>query len=133
MTLWNTAGRSRPSRVRMYQWKLDETAVVTLDANGAGTVQLSPQGAREKWTINFVAVTMTNTVPNSAKTAQMILYRSAPVPAYQLAGTYNAGLDADSQSVYVLNMSEPVVFAFSAGDPGSIGHVHIEGIRYVWE
>jgi len=132
MTLWNTGGRKIP-RVRMYQWKLDERAQVTLDANGSGQVQLSPQGAREKWTITFVASTMTNTIPASQNVAQMVLYRSAPVPGNQLAGTYDASLDADSQSTYVLNMSEPVVFVFSGGDPGSIGHIHIEGTRFVWE
>lgn len=133
MTLWNTGGRSRATRVKMYQWKLDERAQVTLDASGNGTVQLSPQGARERWTINFVASTMTNTVPNSTNVASMVLYRSAAMPGNQLAGTYDASQDADSQSTYVLNMSEPVVFKFTGGDPGSIGNVHIEGTRYVWE
>lgn len=133
MSLWNSGPSRKQSRVRMYQWKLDETARVTLDASGNGTVQLSPQGARERWTIDFVASTVTNTVPNSQLVAQMVLYRSSATPGNQLAGTYNASLDADSQSQYVLNMSEPVVFVFSGGDPGSIGNVHIEGTRYVWE
>jgi hypothetical protein len=131
MTLWNP--NSRRSKVRQYQWKLDSTATVTLDASGNGSVQLAPGGAREKWTLNYVSVTMTNTIPNSVNVAQMVLYRSSAQPGNQLSGTSFANMDADSQSVYVLNMGEPVVFVFSGGDPASVGHVHIEGIRYVWE
>lgn len=134
MGLWDKrASTGTAPKVKQYQWKLDERATVTLDSSGAGSVQLSPQGARERWTINFVAVTMTNTIPSSINVAQMVIYRSAAVPGNQLAGTYDASLDADSQSVYNLNMSEPVVFVFSGGDPASVGHIHIEGIRYVWE
>lgn len=134
MSLWDV-GRSgtRSPKVRQYQWKLDERLFVTIDANGNGSGQLSPQGARERWTINFVAVTVTGTPPTSQLVPQMVLYRSAAVPGNQLAGTYNASLDADTQGVYNLNMSEPILFVFSGGFPGSVGNVHIEGIRYVWE
>jgi hypothetical protein len=132
MTLWNT-GPSRSQRTKQYQWKLDQTGSVTLDANGNGQFQLAPGGAREKWTINYVSVTMTNTIPNSVKVAQMVMYRSSAQPGNQLSGTSFANMDADSQSVYAFNMGEPAVFLFSGGDPGSIGTVHIEGIRYVWE
>jgi len=131
MSLWNTQPKAQ--KVHQYQWKLEETAVVTLGATGAGQVQLAPGGAREKWTINYVSVSMTNTIPNSVNVAQMVLYRSSAQPGNQLSGTSFANMDADSQSVYVLNMGEPVVFVFTGGDPASIGHVHIEGIRYVWE
>jgi len=104
-----------------------------LDATGAGQAQLNPQGARERWTVNFIGVNMTNTIPASLLVPTMIVYRAAAVPGNQLGGTFSALLDNDSTDMYVLNMSEGMVFVFSGGDPASIGNVHIEGIRYVWE
>jgi hypothetical protein len=135
MGLWD-AGRTggfKPAKVQQYQWKLDERNSVTLDGNGNGSIQFSPQGAREKWLINFIAVSTTNVSPNSTKVPTMIMYRSAAVPGNQLAGTYNALLDADTTVQYQLNMNEPVVCVFSGGDPASVGNIHLEGIRYVWE
>jgi hypothetical protein len=109
------------------------TATVTLDANGYATTQLAPGGAREKWTINFIAVNTTSPISNSVNVPQMIMYRSAAVPGNQLGGTYSANLDTDSADLYKLNMNEPVVFVWSGGDPASVGTVHIEGFRSVWE
>jgi hypothetical protein len=63
----------------------------------------------------------------------MIMYRSCAVPGNQLGGTFAATMDSDSADTYILNMNEPIVFVFTGGDPGSVGNIHIEGIRYVWE
>lgn len=125
--------RTKIPKVHEYQWKLDQTATVTLSATGAASTQLSPPGAREKWTVNFVAVNTTTTILNSTNVPTMIMYRSAAVPGNQLGGTFSANMDTDSSDVYVLNMNEPIVFVWSGGDPGAVGQVHIEGIRYVWE
>lgn len=108
------------------------TASVVLDSTGAATTQLSPQGARERWTVNFIAVN-TTAIPNSHNVPQMIIYRSAAVAGNQLGGTFSANMDTDSTDIYELNMSEPLVFVWSGGDVGTSGTVHIEGIRHVWE
>lgn len=132
MGLWDQRATRIP-KVREYQWKLDMTANVTLDATGAATTQLSPGGAREKWTVNFVAVNTTAASPNSTNVPTMIMYRSAAVPGNQLGGTFSANMDTDSTDTYALNMNEPIVFVWTGGDPGALGKVHIEGIRHVWE
>jgi hypothetical protein len=132
MGLWDQRATKIP-KVREYQWKLDQTGIVTLDATGAGTTQLSPGGAREKWTVNFVAVNTTVVTPNSTNVPTMIMYRSAAVAGNQLGGTFSANMDTDSTDTYALNMNEPIVFVWSGGDPGAVGKVHIEGIRHVWE
>lgn len=133
MGIWAQSNTPKVPRTHQYQWKLDETAVVVLDSNGAATTQLSPGGAREKWTINFIAVNVQSPIPNSILVPTMIMYRSCAVPGNQLGGTFAATMDSDSTDTYVLNMNEPIVFAFTGGDPASTGSVHIEGIRYVWE
>jgi hypothetical protein len=132
MGLWDQRATRIP-KVHAYQWKLDLTANVTLDATGGATTQLSPGGAREKWTVNFVAVNTTSPIPNSTNVPTMIMYRSAAVAGNQLGGTFSANMDTDSTDVYALNMNEPIVFVWTGGDPGAVGKVHIEGIRYVWE
>lgn len=123
--------RRRPRKLTHYQWKLDETQSVTFDANGAGTVTFSPGGARERWVINFIAVSVAQQDPTSTAVPQMLLYRSAAVPGNQLSGTYSAVLDS-STVVYALNMNEPIVGAFTGGDANDIGTIHIEGVRHVW-
>lgn len=137
MSIWGirrgNAGSGQYPKVKQYNYKLDERLIMTFDANGNATGQLSPGGARERWQVTFVSVSVTNIPTNSFKVPTLIMYRSAAVPGNQLGGTYTGTLDADSQSVYDLNMNEPIVFVFSGGDVGSIGNVHIEGIRYVWE
>lgn len=131
MTLWSNRKVKIP-RTREYQWKLDESGTTILDSNGAGTIQFAPGGAREKWSINFVAVNCQ--IPDdSYLVPTMILYRASAVPGNQLGGTFSATMDADSTTVYNLNMNEPVVCVFSNGPPGAQAYVHIEGIRYVWE
>lgn len=132
MGIWDNKS-IKPARTQAYQWKLDQLATVILNAAGAASTQLSPGGAREKWTINFVAVNTTTTILNSTNVPTMIMYRSAAVPGNQLGGTFSANMDTDSSDVYALNMNEPIVFVWSGGDPGAIGTVHIEGTRYVWE
>lgn len=121
----------RRARLRHYQWKLDERRSVVLDANGAGILTLSPGGAREKWVVSFITVNTTNIPAQSVNVPSLVIYRSAAVPGNQLGGTFNAILDTTTD-VFELAMNEPIVFAFSLGDPGSIGNVHIEGTRHVW-
>lgn len=121
----------RTRKLKHYQWKLDETARVTLDINGSGIVQLSPGGARERWVINFITVN-TNGIPNnSINVPQLLMYRSAAVPGNQLGGTTNALLDTTTD-VFELNMNEPIVFVISGGELNAVTTVHIEGIRHVW-
>lgn len=115
---------------RKYTWKLDERGSIVFDGNGRGVITLAPGGARERWKIEFVAVNATQLGTLAIPT--MIMYRSAAVLGNQLSGTYVATLDS-STDTYLLNMNEPVVFEFTGGDPGAVGSVHIEGLRYVWE
>lgn len=112
-----------------YTWKLDERGICSFDANGSGTVTLSPGGARERWEIHFTSVSATQLTPTKVPT--MVVYRSSPVPGNQLGGTTSAISDANTDPI-MLNMNEPIVFVFSGGDPGAVGTIHIEGLRYVW-
>ncbi len=123
--------RRRLNKLTHYRWKLDETARVALNVNGDGVVQLSPGGARERWTINFITVS-TSGIPNtSINVPTMIMYRASAVPGNQLGGTTNALLDTTTD-VFELNMNEPIVFVITGGLVGAVTTVHIEGIRHVW-
>lgn len=131
MNMYRQRGGGRRPRIRHYEWKLDERLSLTLDANGFARGQLAPGGARERWVITFINVVTTNIPALSTKVPQLVLYRASAVPGNQLGGTFNAILDSTTDH-YELNMNEPLVFEFSLGDAGSIGNIHIEGIRHVW-
>lgn len=122
-----------PSRrgVFRHEYALQEQRSVTLDDDGAGTIIFFPGGARERWLISLVNVTCTQLTTINVPT--MIMYRSAPVPAYQIGGTYTATLDSDSSDRFLLNMNELVYCVFTGGDPTAVGTVRLEGTRYVWE
>lgn len=121
----------RQSRIQHYEWKLDERLALTLNVNGFAQGQLAPGGARERWVINFINVVTTNIPAASTKVPQLVIYRSSAVPGNQLGGTFNAILDSTTD-IYELNMNEALVFEFTQGDSGSVGNIHIEGIRHVW-
>lgn len=123
--------RAQRSRIRHYEWKLDERLAITLDSNGYGIGQLAPGGARERWSVTFINVVTTNIPALSVKVPQLVIYRGSAVPGNQLGGTFNAVLDSTTD-LYELNMNEPLVFEFTLGDVGSIGNIHIEGVRHVW-
>lgn len=112
-----------------YVWKLDERGTCIFDTNGTGTVTLAPGGARERWEIHFTAVSATVLTPTNVPI--MVMYRSSAVPGNQLGGTSSAISDANTDPI-PLNMNEPIVYVFSGGDPGAVGTIHIEGLRYVW-
>lgn len=120
---------TRRTVARKNVWKLDERGSVVFDVNGRGVITLAPGGARERWKIEFVAVNAST--PTTLKVPSMVMYRSAPVSGNQLAGTFTGTMDSSTDE-YLLNMNEPVVFEFTGGDPGAVGSVHIEGLRYVW-
>lgn len=121
----------RRTRLRHYQWKLDERRSVTLDASGNGTITIAPGGARERWEINLITVNTTNVPALSTNVPSLVIYRAAAIPGNQLGGTFNALLDTNTDE-FLLNMNEGMVFVFSLGDVGSLGTVHIEGVRHVW-
>jgi hypothetical protein len=118
-------------RVHKFTWSLQEQATCTLDSLGNGQIRMSPGGARERWLVTLVNVTCTQLTTINVPTMKM--YRSSPVPQYQIGGTFTATLDTDSTDQFLFNMNEDLYFVFTGGDPGAIGSIRIEGTRYVWE
>ena len=119
--------RKRPIK---YTWDLNETGSVTLDANGNGTFQLVPGGARERW-----LVTLINTVVQQTTIAVPTLrvYRGSAQPINLLGGTFTGNLDSNSTDQWLLNMNEGLVFQYTGGSLGDVATARIEGTRYVWD
>lgn len=115
-----------------YTWALYENRQATFDASGNATIIMFPGTGRERWVISLINISATSIV-NSTLVPIMTMYRSAPVAAYRLGGSYNGLGDTNSSDTILLNMNEPIYFVWTGGDPGETCTVRVEGTRYVWE
>lgn len=119
-------------KVKQYVWMLYDNRNVTLDGNGDGTIIFFPQSARERWLMTFINISCTSDV-GSTLVPTMTMYRSAPVPAYRIGGSYNGLGDTNSTDQILLSMNELLYMVWTGGDPGAVATARIEGSRYVWE
>lgn len=96
--------------------QLHDSASVTLDANGYGTVRLGPGRHGVRWTIRRITVqTSTDTLVPIAK-----VYRGLPGAAAFVSGTFVGSFDADDALNQELDHGEFLTVEWSGGDAGAV-------------
>ena len=107
---------------------LNTSGSVTLNASGAGTVQLGPQAA-ETWQLASAGVTVPSASLSSPPT--IIIYAgSSPTPGYFVDGSYNGQLNNTGKVSGITIFPGQAVFAvFSGGTPGNIATLSVFGTR----
>ncbi len=107
---------------------LNTSGSVTLNASGAGTVQLGPQAA-EIWELSSVGIT----VPSASlsQPPQCNVYAgSSPTPGFFVDGTYNGQLNNSGKVHGTTIFPGQAVFAvFSGGTPGNTATLSVFGTR----
>jgi hypothetical protein len=111
---------------------LDQSAVVTLNALGAGTAQLGPRNQRETWEPAVVSV-KTNQAPGSiVNEAACKIYAGpdATDPNY-VDGTLSGSTGDSSGNIAGQDLvcGEYVFAVWSGGDAGAQGRVNVSGTK----
>ena len=95
--------------------QLYDSARVTLDGSGNGTVVFGPQRPNTKWIVKGVSVqTSTTTLMPKAN-----VYRGTVNPGTFITGTYDGGNDADNALNETLWPGEYISVRWTGGDPGA--------------
>jgi hypothetical protein len=107
---------------------LNTSGAVTLNAAGAGTVQLGPQAA-ETWQLASAGIT----VPSASlsQPPQCSVYAgSSPTPGNFVDGTYT-GMQNNTGKVQGITIfpGQSVFAVFSGGTPGNVATLSIFGTR----
>lgn len=93
-----------------------DSAQVTLDANGDGSLRLGPNRHGVRWIINRITVqTSTSTLVPMAK-----VYRGGIGDASFITGTFVGNFDVDDGLNEELNNGEYLTVAWTGGDPGAV-------------
>lgn len=105
-------------------YPLLESASVTLDANGDGSVKIGPTRISETWTVTSLAVaTSTNN-----KIARAYVYLGTESPGGLLGGTENGARDHMGPD-QLLHTNQFLTVSWKAGDPASVATVTLIGSR----
>lgn len=96
-----------------------QSADVTLNAQGAGTVFVGPTVAGVTWTIINMA-----TSGNSARTPQLAVYRGSVAPQYLINGTMNGNIDANTDRIELFG-NEKLACQYTGGTAGALMTVNI--------
>ena len=95
--------------------RLVDSARVTLDGSGTGTVRFGPTRPGERWHVTSVSVSVsTNTSTPVAK-----VYRGNVGPGTFISGTYDGALDTDPQLNEQLWPGEYLSVQWTGGDSGA--------------
>jgi hypothetical protein len=113
---------------------LNQSAVVTLSALGAGTAQLGPTSARETWHPAIVSV-KTNQAPTAiVNEAQCKIYvgPDATDPSF-VDGTLSGSTGDSSENVsgQEVDCGEYVFAVWSGGDSGAQGRLNVQGTKVI--
>jgi len=98
--------------------QLDQVANTTLNANGNGSVSLSPSSSRTVWNVTTIAVAGTSVASVPSATASL--------GSLQLGGTWSGTNDADNVSVTVWP-GQSIVVTWTGGDPGASASAYVYG------
>lgn len=111
---------------------LNESASVTLDGSGNGTVRMRPLSAAEHWLPTLASVSVST---NSSEAQCRIYAGRAAIQACFVDGTLSGstGDSTDRISGYDINASQqPYVFAvWTGGDPGAQGTLVLSGTKEI--
>lgn len=105
--------------------QLQQSASVTLDGSGNGTVFLGPNIVREFWTPDAVSVV---TSPNTTE-AQCFLYLgNGPTPGNQLGATFTGSTgDTCAMAGFDLRPGQSIIAKWVGGTPGAVATVTVFG------
>jgi hypothetical protein len=107
---------------------LNTSGSVTLNASGAGTVQLGPQAA-ETWQLASAGITVPS-ASLSSPPACSIYAGSSPTPGYFVDGTYTGMLNNTGKVNGIMIFPGQAVYAvFSGGTAGNIATLSVFGTR----
>lgn len=115
----------------MQQADLTESATITLDGSGNGTLRMRPAGGGETWTAALVSVKCSTAV--SEATCRLFAGPSAS-DIYYVAGTLSGstGDSTDQLASYSIDTHGTSLWAvWSGGDPGTVATMIVSGTRTV--
>jgi hypothetical protein len=98
--------------------QLDEVANTVLDANGNGSVTLSPHTSRQVWQVTNIAV--------SGSSVTKIPISNAYLGTLQLGGTYSGTNDSDNVTATVWP-GQSIRVTWTGGDPGASAAAYVYG------
>lgn len=103
---------------------LRDSRVVTLDANGQGSVLFGPQTPNTRWIVERYTVrTSTNVLEPTAN-----VYRGTPFPGGQISGTFSGSNDTDSDvNDGPLYPGEYYTCQWTGGDVGATATISFSG------
>ncbi len=100
--------------------RLQDTARVTLNASGVGTIRFGPGRPREKWTVTRVSCQASS----NTKEAQFKLYRGSVGPGTFISGSVSGSTgDTDDTLREALNSGEYLTGQWTGGDVGAVATV----------
>jgi hypothetical protein len=97
---------------------------VTLDATGAGQVQLTP--GSEDWLILSTRVTCVMPLTTSPEPA-VVTYRSTVSPSNQLDATPSGSSDTSDTRI-LLTAGETLIVTWTGGPPGQVATARVAGV-----
>lgn len=112
----------------MTRLQLNESAQVTLDANGNGTARCGPGRAGVRWDVRTVAINC-----SSARLPQAELFLGdTPAAGASLASTHDGSLNSTDIQV-TLYSGHSLSVHWAGGDPGAIATMSILGSNVIGE
>jgi hypothetical protein len=111
---------------------LDQSAVVTLNAQGAGTAQLGPVNGRESWLPEVVSVKTTQAPASIVNEAQCKIYAGPDASDSNYVDGTLSGSTGDSTANIngqTVNCGEYVFAVWSGGDVGAQGRLNVTGTK----
>lgn len=91
----------------------------TINAAGAATVKLGPQGGWQAWRVSRISVS----INSSEDGAECRVYAGEPNDASLLLGTYTGALDTASGEPITLQPGEFMTIVWAGGTPGNLASV----------
>lgn len=111
---------------------LNQSAAVTLNAQGAGTARLGPVNQRETWQLTVVSV-KTNQAPGTiVNEAQCKIFAGPDTSDPNYVGGTLSGSTGDSTANVTgrsLDCGEYVFAVWTGGDAGAQGRVNVTGAK----
>lgn len=108
------------------EYQLNESAQVTLNAAGAGSVTIGPRRAGARWKVRTLAVSTSPAV----LTPRARVYLGTAAPGSLVGGTEVGSNDADNNMDVELWSGQSLTVVWEAGDPGAVATVSVLGTLY---
>jgi hypothetical protein len=113
---------------------LGGTAVVVLNAQGAGTAQVGPRSARESWVVDVVSVKTNQTAATIVNEPQCKIYAGSDTSDSNYVDTTLSGATGDSTgraSGKSVVCGQYVFAVWAGGDAGAQGRLNVTGTKSI--